>query len=148
MSALTYWCKWQLKLQRRVLQNQFAENLLSKFAFISLFMNSLSGGDDDAHGNQTLMEETFNAANAPWEITRYSSILHGYTDWYTDAYNLPADARSWESMRSSFEELLAIPEMTTGGEDENAPVVNDPSGASMTSFSPLFFLALAAVFMM
>jgi hypothetical protein len=32
---------------------------------------SLSGGDDDAHGNQTVMEMSFEEGNAEWEITRY-----------------------------------------------------------------------------
>jgi hypothetical protein len=70
---------------------------------------SLSGGDDDAHGNQTVMETAFADGNAEWEITRYSGVDHGYTSWYSDAYNLVADARSWESMKTSFRELMAQP---------------------------------------
>jgi hypothetical protein len=35
---------------------------------------SLSGGDDGAHGNQTIMEDAFNGGNADWEITRYAGV--------------------------------------------------------------------------
>jgi dienelactone hydrolase len=34
-----------------------------------------SGGEDDAHGNNTELEMSLNNANATWEITRYSSKL-------------------------------------------------------------------------
>jgi len=71
----------------------------------------LSGGDDGLHGNQTLMEGTFEEGGASWEITRYSGVNHGYTAFSSPAYNLAADARSWKSMLNSFNELLAVPEM-------------------------------------
>ena len=76
----------------------------------SLAPYSLSGGDDDLHGNQTIMEDAFNSGDAEWEITRYSGVVHGYTAFASSAYNLVADARSWESMLSSFRELMAVPE--------------------------------------
>ncbi|KAG7373156.1 dienelactone hydrolase [Nitzschia inconspicua] len=76
---------------------------------ISSYLLVLSGGDDDAHGNQTVMEMSFEEGDAEWEITRYAGILHGYTSWYSDAYDLVADARSWESMLTSFQELMAVP---------------------------------------
>jgi Dienelactone hydrolase family len=70
----------------------------------------LSGGDDDAHGNQTELEAALNAANALWEITRYSGVVHGFTKWdSTAAYSLKADYRSWESMLTAFEQLMPIP---------------------------------------
>lgn len=56
------------------------------------------------------MEDAFNSGNAEWEITRYSGVDHGYTAFASGAYNLVADARSWESMLTSFQELLAVPE--------------------------------------
>ena len=90
-------------------------DIASRF-FTFWAIKSLSGGDDDSHGNQTYMEETFNAGEAQWEITRYADVVHGFTDYYLqDAYNLEADARSWESMHSAFEELMAVPVKT--GED-------------------------------
>ena len=66
-----------------------------------------------AHGNQTVMEEAFNGGEANWEITRYAGVQHGYTVPGQAAYNLNADARSWESMLSSFEELMAVPQTLT-----------------------------------
>ncbi|CAJ1965305.1 unnamed protein product [Cylindrotheca closterium] len=71
----------------------------------------LSGGDDGLHGNQTIMESTFDEGAASWEITRYSGVDHGYTAFASGAYNLEADARSWKSMLNSFNELLAVPQM-------------------------------------
>lgn len=70
---------------------------------------SLSGGDDDAHGNQTELEASLKAGNATWEITRYSGVVHGFTDWNSDGYSLKADYRSWESMLTSFAELMPVP---------------------------------------
>lgn len=59
----------------------------------------LSGGaDDDAHGNQTILETELNAGNADWEISRWSLVGHGFTDWNGTNYNLRADVRSWEQM--------------------------------------------------
>ena len=57
----------------------------------------LSGGDDDdAHGNQTILEEALDSGNAKWEITRWSGVDHGFTSWTSPAYNVRADVRSWE----------------------------------------------------
>lgn len=72
---------------------------------------SESGGIDDAHGNQTELEAALNAANASWEISRYSGVDHGFTDWAADAYSLTADARSWDSMLALFQELMVKPMM-------------------------------------
>jgi len=70
----------------------------------------LSGGDDDQHGNQTILEEALNMGNATWEITRYAFVEHGFSDWESNAYNLNADARSWESTMTTFEYLMPTPE--------------------------------------
>lgn len=57
----------------------------------------LSGGDDDdAHGNQTVLEEALDSGNAKWEISRWSGVDHGFTSWTNGAYNVRADIRSWE----------------------------------------------------
>lgn len=96
-------------------------------------MCSLSGGDDGFHGNQTIMEDTFNSGNATWEITRYSGVEHGFTVFGGDAYDLVADARSWESMMSNLEELLATPQMV--GDDGNSmpETDDDDTGADSDS---------------
>jgi hypothetical protein len=59
-----------------------------------------------------------------------AGILHGFTSWYGDAYDLRADARSWESMMSSFQELMAVPVST---EATNGTVGTDGDGASTDS---------------
>ncbi|KAL3922681.1 MAG: hypothetical protein SGILL_002078 [Bacillariaceae sp.] len=92
-------------------------------AEMNSYMLVLSGGDDDAHGNQTTMETAFDEGQAEWEITRYAGVLHGYTSWYSDAYNLVADARSWESMMTSFKELLTMPMPSGLNETDTAPCV-------------------------
>lgn len=75
---------------------------------ITPYVLVLSGGIDDAHGNQTLMEAAFNERNADWEISRYAMVDHGYTDWTSPAYNLRADVRSWESMMSVFASVMPV----------------------------------------
>jgi Dienelactone hydrolase family len=98
---------------------------------------SLSGGDDDAHGNQTELEAALNAGNAIWEITRYSGVVHGFTKWdAADAYSLKADARSWESMMTTFEQLLPLPVRLLDegdGGDVEAPAPLDNNSDSPSS---------------
>jgi hypothetical protein len=77
----------------------------------------LSGGADDSHGNQTQLESALNDANATWEISRYSGVVHGYTVWESGAYNLNADARSWESMTTAFYEKMMMPEKVAVPDD-------------------------------
>lgn len=73
-----------------------------------------SGGIDDAHGNNTELEMALNDAGATWEITRYSGVDHGFTEWGAGAYDALADSRSWDAMFSVFEMVLE-------GEDGMAP---------------------------
>jgi dienelactone hydrolase len=75
---------------------------------ITPYVLVLSGGVDDAHGNQTEMEAALNERNADWEITRYAKVGHGYTSWTAEAYNLMADARSWDSMMSVFANVMPV----------------------------------------
>eukprot|EP00549_Striatella_unipunctata_P025574 CAMPEP_0118725752 /NCGR_PEP_ID=MMETSP0800-20121206/33314_1 /TAXON_ID=210618 ORGANISM="Striatella unipunctata, Strain CCMP2910" /NCGR_SAMPLE_ID=MMETSP0800 /ASSEMBLY_ACC=CAM_ASM_000638 /LENGTH=1077 /DNA_ID=CAMNT_0006634485 /DNA_START=1 /DNA_END=3234 /DNA_ORIENTATION=+ len=75
---------------------------------IKPYVMILSGGIDDAHGNQTLMEDAFNERNASWEITRYAGVDHGYTSWNGGAYNLVADARSFESMMEVLADTMPV----------------------------------------
>ena len=70
----------------------------------------LSGGADDAHGNQTYLEETFNAGSADWEISRWSGVLHGFTDWDRQSrYNLRADARSMRQLLTAINQKMSAP---------------------------------------
>jgi len=66
----------------------------------------LSGGVDDAHGNTTELELHLDAANATWEISRYSNAQHGFTGWNSPAYQPMADSRSWMSTMSLFETMV------------------------------------------
>merc|ERR1712176_523048 len=89
----------------------------------------LSGGDDAAHGNQTILEEALNMGNATWEITRYAFVEHGFTGWEDSRYNLNADARSWESSMTIFEHLMPTPEMVSS--DEAGNDMGDDTGDDM-----------------
>lgn len=67
----------------------------------------LSGGMDDAHGNQTELEEALNdRGESGWEITRYAGVEHGFTKWGAQKYDLLADARSWEAMLTVFDKIF------------------------------------------
>ena len=79
-----------------------------------------SGGVDDAHGNNTVLEESLNGANTTWEISRYSNVDHGFTSWGGRAYNARADSRSWESMLHVFNMVLG-------------PVMEDATSSSPTT---------------
>lgn len=67
-----------------------------------------SGGIDDAHGDQTVLESALDGGGADWEITRYSGVDHGFTNWESPDYSLKADYRSWQSMLTSMKELMPL----------------------------------------
>jgi dienelactone hydrolase len=105
---------------------------------ISMYMLIESGGDDAAHGNQVVLEQALNDANAEWEISRYSGVVHGFTVWSdmedtttsralehsstsgnndhrsmqtsTSPYSVIADARSWMATMEILE--ARMPSMT------------------------------------
>lgn len=100
------------------------------------------------------MEDAFNSGNATWEITRYSGVNHGFTVFDSDVYNLVADARSWDSMLSVLQELMAVPQMvvdTDGGSSAPGPSPTDgggddaPSGALARFSKSIFLVALASL---
>jgi len=118
---------------------------------IAPYLLVLSGGDDGLHGNQTIMEEAFNSGNATWEITRYSGVDHGFTEFGDAAYDLVADARSWESMLSTFQEYLAVPQRVD--EEEGSETISPqgpgdkgPEASSAWSFT-LQVAALVSIVM-
>lgn len=91
------------------------------------FCDRLSGGDDSAHGDQTVMENAFNQGEANWEISRYAGVDHGFTVPSSRAYDLVADARSWESMLSFFRAAMPVPQMDSpesspSGGSDNRPL--------------------------
>ena len=96
------------------------------------------------------MENTFNGGNATWEITRYSGVVHGYTKFSdAEAYNPVADARSWNSMLNSFNELLAVPMMDMDGTDApEAPTAapEDSAAGSIRVFASMFLAGVLATF--
>lgn len=94
------------------------------------------------------MESAFNEGNATWEITRYSGVDHGYTLPSSEAFNLEADARSWESMLTTFQELLAQPQTTgmntPGPNMEDDEETGDPEDNSAAGRWSSAMCALAA----
>ena len=74
----------------------------------------LSGGSDDTSTDIVDLENTMNEAGAPWEITRYSDIEHGFTNFHDGRYNEWADMRSWMSMAHMLKK--AFGEITFDGE--------------------------------
>ncbi len=89
----------------------------------------LSGGNDGQHGNQTLVESILNEGNAEWEISRWSDVDHGFTNWANDAYNLRADFRSWSAF------LTAMKDKMDGPIDFGATV--SPGAAPTSTAVPL-----------
>jgi len=85
---------------------------------VTPYVMILSGGVDDAHGNTTELELHLDAANATWEISRYSNAQHGFTGWSSPAYQPMADSRSWMSTMSLFETMVGA----GGGSSEEMEV--------------------------
>lgn len=113
---------------------------------ITPYVLVLSGGIDDAHGNQTEMEAAFNERDTSWEISRYAKVDHGYTSWSAGAYNLMADARSWESMMSTFGSIMPVEgNVMEVKKPEFAPEEEDDSSGAVALSSNMFgVLAISA----
>jgi hypothetical protein len=74
------------------------------------------------------METAFDGGSAEWEITRYAGVNHSYTAFNSDAYNLVADARSWDSMLEFFDTMAYV------AVSDNSPTMapatlEEPTGA-------------------
>jgi len=96
-----------------------------------------SGGEDDAHGNNTELEIMLDEAQATWEITRYSDTYHGFTDWDDRGYNALADWRSWDAMTEILDMYL---------QDADADADADADEESMATIASNFgFLSVLAV---
>lgn len=66
----------------------------------------LSGGDDDTYTDVSVLEDTLDAAGNTWEITRYSDVEHGFTNFDSDLYNEFVDHRVWDSTTTWLSELF------------------------------------------
>jgi len=64
----------------------------------------LSGGNDDAGTAVEDLEARLEEAEATWQITRYSGVEHGFTDFMGPAYNEWVDHRSWDEMATFLKE--------------------------------------------
>jgi Dienelactone hydrolase family len=97
-------------------------------------------------GNETILEEALDEANADWEITRYSGIVHGFTVWDSPGYSIRADYLSWESMLTVFSRLLKVPER--GGSETKAPFQGPkpsmPTSESNAVAASLFMIITSA----
>jgi hypothetical protein len=88
------------------------------------------------------METAFDGGSAEWEITRYAGVVHGFTGFNTDAYNLVADARSWESMKKFLMTIVPVasgdnsPTMAPTKLEEPADISNSPTMAPATPDEP------------
>merc|ERR1712194_442660 len=96
---------------------------------VTPYVMILSGGVDDAHGNTTELELHLDAANATWEISRYSNAQHGFTGWSSPAYQPMADSRSWMSTMSLFETMVA--DATTGDSSSSDEAMESGSAEMM-----------------
>jgi len=89
----------------------------------------LSGGNDDAGTAVEDLEATLKAANATWQTTRYSGVVHGFTKFGSDAYDEWVDGRSWMEMSSFLKEAFGETEYgTPEPADGTDYVVVDGSG--------------------
>merc|ERR1712176_1402743 len=73
----------------------------------------LSGGNDDAGTAVEDLEGRLKDANATWQITRYSGVVHGFTKFDSDAYDEWVDMRSWMEMSTFLAERFGEVEYGT-----------------------------------
>ena len=111
----------------------FASTRSQVMLSFSVLLYRLSGGADDAHGNQTELEAALNEGNATWETTRYAGVEHGFTVWGNDGYSLVADYRSWQSMKHAFEERMPVPTKSGSGQNTTSAAGSNTLGQNMTS---------------
>jgi hypothetical protein len=97
-------------------------------------------------GNETILEEALDEANADWEITRYSGIVHGFTVWDSPEYSIRADYLSWESMLTAFSKLLKVPERGDSGTKApiRGPKPSTPTSESISVTASLFMILTSA----
>ena len=107
----------------------------------------LSGGVDDANGNQTILEMSLDNATADWEVTRYANVDHGFTKWDASAYTLLSDARSWDSMMLAFEEFLPmVVKHEFVGSEAKTSSASLTTGIQVVSLIGTFLFAAIALF--
>lgn len=96
----------------------------------------LSGGDDDTGTQVDDLEASLNAASATWQITRYSKIQHGFTEYSDNRYDERADARSWHETATWLQEAFGL--VTYGTSPPEAtdvePVEYDDDGFSLMGY--------------
>jgi len=95
-----------------------------------------SGGSDDTASSIEQLELDLNSTNATWEMSRYSNVVHGFTDWYAGtAYSPRADMRSWRSM-ITFLSVLFSGGNYSGSQQPPDITLPLPPPSSTTSSSP------------
>jgi len=91
-----------------------------------------SGGNDDSSSEIKELEDELNLANATWEISRYSRVVHGFTIWYqSSAFNPRADIRSWRSTQNFLIKLFGSP--YSGSTQPSDIVLPKPTISSTTN---------------
>lgn len=86
----------------------------------------ISGGEDDASSDVMDLEIMLDQANATWEITRYSDVVHGFTDFTRDSvYNKWVDDRSWQASYDFVLEVFGAAEFMSAQPDQVSTIEVD-----------------------
>ena len=104
----------------------------------------LTGGKDTSDSTKSVIDieralnkGDVNVEDRPgWELTRYSDVEHGFTNFESPVYNERVDRRSWESTRTFLADRFgaeATPFACLDGEAASAEVVNyvDADGTAL-----------------
>ena len=103
----------------------------------------LSGGKDtsDSTADMKAMEEALNRGDNLWQISRYSHVEHGFTNFHEMAYNAHVDARSWYACITFIQEVFGevvlvadVPEGIAGTSVEYTDVADNTSLVGFLSF--------------
>lgn len=101
-----------------------------------------SGGDDDASSSIEDLEDEMKSGNGSWEYSRYSGVVHAFTNWDDAApfgvYDVRADVTSWDHTGSFLSKLFAaeasppaVVDEASTDVPESAPEVDSPTDSSV-----------------
>jgi len=97
-----------------------------------------SGGDDDASSSIEDLEKAMNSGDATWEYSRYSGVVHSFTNWDDAApfgvYDVRADVTSWDHTESFLSTLFAT---------DDAPADESSAFVQMMAFPAFVYVAAA-----
>mmetsp|Transcript_10088 Transcript_10088/g.24058 ORF Transcript_10088/g.24058 Transcript_10088/m.24058 type:complete len:495 (+) Transcript_10088:140-1624(+) len=86
------------------------------------YLSYQSGGSDESPEDMAWLQSVLVEMGGEWDITRFSEVGHGFTEWDSERYHARADGMSWAAMKRLFEEHMPLPSGGggSGGDDSGS----------------------------